>query len=37
MNHISLCLKIVALLEGEFPKLKTLKGGWLFYKATGNI
>ncbi|CAL8315343.1 unnamed protein product [Arctogadus glacialis] len=24
-----------ALLEGEFPKLKTLKGGWMFYKATG--
>ncbi|CAL8252422.1 unnamed protein product [Boreogadus saida] len=27
--------EIVALLEGEFPKLKTLKGGWMFYKATG--
>ncbi|KAK0143540.1 hypothetical protein N1851_018376 [Merluccius polli] len=26
---------IVALLEGEFPKLKTLKGGWMFYKTTG--
>ena len=30
-------LKIVALLGGEFPKLKTLKGGWMFYKSTGNI
>ncbi|XP_048034538.1 uncharacterized protein LOC125260283 isoform X2 [Megalobrama amblycephala] len=28
--------EIVTLLEEEFPKLKTLQGGWMFYKSTGN-
>lgn len=28
-------LKIVALLEEEFPNLKTLQGGWMFFKASG--
>ncbi|XP_052450474.1 uncharacterized protein LOC128011792 [Carassius gibelio] len=27
--------EIVTLLEEEFPKLKTLQGGWMFYKSTG--
>ncbi|XP_035987592.1 uncharacterized protein LOC118560566 isoform X2 [Fundulus heteroclitus] len=27
--------EIVALLEEEFPKLKTLQGGWMFFKSTG--
>lgn len=27
--------EIVALLEEQYPKLKTLKGGWMFFKSTG--
>ncbi|CAM4732698.1 unnamed protein product [Leuciscus chuanchicus] len=27
--------EIVTLLEEEFPKLKNLQGGWIFYKSTG--
>ncbi|XP_039682409.1 uncharacterized protein LOC120575649 [Perca fluviatilis] len=27
--------EIVALLEEEFPELKTLQGGWMFFKSTG--
>uniref|UniRef100_A0A8C1TU23 Uncharacterized protein n=1 Tax=Cyprinus carpio TaxID=7962 RepID=A0A8C1TU23_CYPCA len=27
--------EIVALLEEEYPKLKTLQGGWMFFKSTG--
>ncbi|KAL1249301.1 hypothetical protein QQF64_020306, partial [Cirrhinus molitorella] len=27
--------EIVTLLEKEFPKLKTLQGGWMFYKSKG--
>ncbi|XP_043086057.1 uncharacterized protein LOC122332742 isoform X3 [Puntigrus tetrazona] len=27
--------EIVSLLEEEFPKLKTVQGGWMFYKRTG--
>ncbi|XP_061582133.1 uncharacterized protein LOC133447318 isoform X3 [Cololabis saira] len=27
--------EIVALLEDEFPKLRTLQGGWMFYKGSG--
>ncbi|XP_052011027.1 uncharacterized protein LOC127663465 [Xyrauchen texanus] len=27
--------EIVALLEEEFPKMKTLQGGWMFFKSTG--
>ncbi|KAK9971304.1 hypothetical protein ABG768_024678, partial [Culter alburnus] len=26
--------EMVKLLEDEFPKLRTLTGGWLFHKAT---
>lgn len=33
-DHLKHC-EIVALLEEEFPKLKTLVGGWMFYKSTG--
>ncbi|XP_073670929.1 uncharacterized protein [Paramisgurnus dabryanus] len=27
--------KIVSQLEDEFPKLKSIEGGWMFYKSTG--
>lgn len=26
--------EIVAALEDEYPKLKDLKGGWMFFKST---
>lgn len=28
--------EIVSQLEDEFPKLKSLQGGWMFYKSTGD-
>lgn len=37
MNNFNFFLKIVALLEEEYPKLKTLQGGWMFFKSTGRI
>ncbi len=29
------CLRLSLRLEQEFPKLKTLQGGGMFYKSTG--
>lgn len=29
-------IQLTRALHNEFPKMKTLTGGWLLYKAAGN-